>query len=140
MVAKQELMLHRGQTGMNRRAQEQELLSSMHKVCTGFEAVTERLMPSGPRITWTVLVTEWGRTGQLHVFYIDCKKFTYVNELNLLIHLLEKEEISGMRQMDLKILSTIISLFAIDVVTSLEVPYARGMLEGCKARFTLLVV
>lgn len=67
------------------------------------------------------------------------KNFTNMNKLNLLINFSEKEETSGMRQMELKVLSTVISLCVIDIVTSLKIPYATGMLEGCKARFTLLI-
>ena len=68
------------------------------------------------------------------------KNFTNMNELNLLINFSEKEEISSMRQVELKLLPTIISICVIDVVTSLKIPCAAGMLEGYKARFTLLIV
>lgn len=50
----------------------------------------------------------------------------YQHELNLSINFLEKEEV-----MELEVLSTIIFLCAIDVVTSLKIPYATGMLLGC---------
>lgn len=38
--------------------------------------------------------------------------------------------------MELKVLSTVISLCVTDVVTSLRIPHATGVLEGCGARLT----
>lgn len=58
------------------------------------------------------------------MFQAVCKAFTYVNELNLLINFSEKEEVSCGRQMELKVVPTLISLGVIDGVTFPNVPHA----------------
>jgi len=74
------------------------------------------------------------------MFQVSCKNFIMLNELKLWINFLEKGEMSSMKQMELKVLSAIISLYVINIVTSLKIPHTTGVLEGCKVGFTLLVV
>lgn len=98
-----------------------------------------RLQPSDLQSPSNV-VMERGRTAQPHGFQDGCKNLMNVNELNHLINFLEKEEISGMRQMELKVLPTVISRCVTDAVTSSKIPSATGMGERGRARFTLLIV
>lgn len=126
---------------MNAGAHEQEFLSSVHKqVSTGVDAVVAPLMPSSAMSNGDRPGDGVGQGWVAARVLGRLKTFTNVNELNLLIKFSEKEEISGMRRMVLKVLSTIIFLCLVDIVTSLKIPYATGKLEGCKASFTLLIV